>query len=433
MIPPAIEPAGRDMRNRHSRRQISIAVLVLVLAWPASCQETSAAKPSTGDTSEAHLGKGYEALKQDNYDGAVSEFKAALALDPTLVLRARFPMAVALFESHKSGEARREFEAVRGEVGDHPNILYYLGRLDLEDNNIGGAIQNLNKAAAKPPFPDTAYYLGFAYFKKGDLTAAEKWLNEAAQLNPQDSRVQYQLGVVYRKGGREEDARKAMARSKELRQGEDNESKLKLECSQKLDQGQRDEARAICQQLYDPNDAKKLTALGTIYGQHGDLEDALKPLRRAAELEPHAPQMQYNVALAYYQLNQFEAARAPLANALKRWPDLFQLNSLYGAVLLKLGEDLPGYQALRHAHQLNPDDSGTADLLYVTTLGLARKSQNAKRYSDSLRYLEEAAQLRPREPEPHLRMAEVYTLTARTAEASAEQREAARLGKNSVE
>ncbi len=27
----------------------------------------------------------------------------------------------------------------------------------------------------------------------------------------------------------------------------------------------------ICEQLYDPNDADKLTELGTIYGQHGDL------------------------------------------------------------------------------------------------------------------------------------------------------------------
>ena len=115
-------------------------------------------------------------------------------------------------------------------------------------------------------------------------------------------------------------------------------ARLRLECRQKLDQGQREEARTVCEQLYDPDNADKLTELGTIYGQHGDLEAALKPLRRAAELAPHSPQMQYNLALTYYQLNQFEQARGPLANSLKRWPDLFQLNALYGAVLAKLGE-----------------------------------------------------------------------------------------------
>src|SRR5437899_11086421 len=101
-----------------------------------------------------------------------------------------------------------------------------------------------------------------------------------------------------------------------------------MECAQKLDQGLRDEARAVCEQLYDPDDAEKLTELGTIYGQHGDSEAALKPLRRAVELAPQSPQMQYNLALAYFQLNRSEEPSTALASALQRWTDLFQLNAL---------------------------------------------------------------------------------------------------------
>ena len=167
--------------------------------------------------------------------------------------------------------------------------------------------------------------------------------------------------------------------------------------------------------------------MGTIYGQHGDLQEALKPLRRAAELAPESPQMQYNLALTYYQLNRFQEARGPLDRAMKRWPDLFQLSALYGAVLLKLGEDLAAYEALRHAHQLNPQDSGTGDLLYLTTLALARKSQGSRQYSEALRYFTEAGKLRPEEPAPHRSMAEIYTLTGHTAQATAERREADRL------
>jgi tetratricopeptide (TPR) repeat protein len=414
------------LRAMGMRVGLLLATLVVAVAGSgrAGTQQESA---------ESHVGKGYEALKQDNYDQAVGEFRAALDLDPKLVLRARFPLAVALFEMHKSDEARQELETVRSEVGDHPNVLYYLGRLDLDEQKFPSAIRNLSKAAVEPPFPDTAYYLGFAYSKQGDFTAAEKWLQEAARLNPQDSRIPYQLSVVYRKQGRQEDAAKALALSGELRRRNENDTALKGECAEKLDKGLRDEARRICEQLYDPGNAEKLTALGTIYGQHGDAEDALRPLQRAAELSPQSPQMQYNLALVYYQLNRFEEARAPLANALKRWPDLFQLNSLYGAVLLKLGEDVQAYQALRQAYQLNPQDSGTADLLYNTSLQLGRKNQESGKYSDSLRYLQEAARLRPREPEPHRRMAEIYTRTARTAEATAEQREAERLRKNSTD
>jgi protein O-GlcNAc transferase len=398
------------------------AALIMPCAPSFAFQQTSAAEK--GDSPEAHLGKGYDALKQDRYDAAASEFQAALRIDPKLTLRARFPLAVALFESHKSDEARRELEAVRREVGDHPNVLYYLGRLDLDARNFTGAIRNLNQAATKPPFPDTAYYLGYAYFKNGDLTSAEKWLKVAAEANPRDARVQYQLASVYRKQGREQEAQKAIAMSEELRQRDTDESRIKLECAQKLDHGPRQEALAFCEQLYDPDDAEKLTALGTTYGQHGELEKALRPLSRAAELAPQSPQMQYNLAYAHYQLNQLEEARAPLANALQRWPDLFPLNALYGAVLLKLGQDRSAYDALRHAHQLNPQDPATLELLHAVSLALASKSQASGQYSDSLRYFQEAAALSPQDPEPHRHMAEVYVSLGRPAQAKAEQNKA---------
>jgi len=432
---------GRDARAHIKRRTYNDLVLAMstptlqrrTLLWLAllalfSLAITKAStQATTPDTPEAHLGKGYDALKQDRYDAAVTEFRAALAADPGVSVRARFPLAVALFELHKSGEARHELELVRHEVGDHPNVFYYLGRLDLDDHLYPSAIQNLTKAAAQPPFPDTSYYLGYACFKQGNLAAAEKWLKEASRLTPRDARVPYQLGLVYRKQGREQDAAKSLALSEKLRQRDSEQSRLRMECRQKLDQGLREEAHAICEQLYDPDDADKLTELGTIYGQYGDPQAALKPLRRAAELAPQSPQMQYNLALTYYRLNQFEQAREALANSVKRWPDLFQLTSLYGAILAKLGEDLPAYQALQHAHQLNPQDQETANLLYATTFGLAQKSKSAGQYAESLRYLEEASSLRPQEAEPHRRMAEIYTLTSRPAQAEQEKQKADRL------
>jgi tetratricopeptide (TPR) repeat protein len=383
-----------------------------------------------GETIESHLGKGYDALKQDSYSVAATEFRAALRLDPKLTLRARFPLAVALFELHQPADARKEFEAVRRETGDHPNILYYLGRLDLEERKFAGAIANLNQAAGKPPFPDTAYYLGFAYFQNGNFAEAEKWLKNATKMTPQDARVLYQLGQVYRKQGNEDEARKTLQQSEEVRRRGNTESQLRMDCAQKLNEGPREEAHALCDRMYDPNDAAKLTALGTIYGQHGELEAALKPLQRAAELEPESPQNQYNVALTYFQMNRLEEARAPLRKAVERWPDLFQLSALYGAVLAKLGEDQAAYSALGHAHQLNPQDKGTEDLLFLTTLGLGRKSQAAKEYAEGLRYFQEAAKLKPQEASPHEGMAEIYEVTGRTSLTASEQREAERLRKN---
>jgi len=362
------------------------------------------------DAPEAHLGRGYDALKSDRYDEAVTEFREALRLDPALVSRARFPLAVALFEMKESSQARQEFEAVRREMGDHPNILYYLGRLDLLDQNFGGAIRNLTKAMAQPPFPDTAYYLGFACLKQGDLPAAEKWLRVAAQANPADSAVPYQLALVYRKEGRDEEAKKAFALSTELREKGAEERQLRHDCEQKLNDGLREKAHAVCGRLYDPDNAEKLTLLGTIYGQHGDLQAALEPLRRAAELEPQSPQMQYNLAFTYYELNRLEEARAPIARAAERWPDLFQLNSLYAAVLVRMGRDLEAWPVLLRAHQLNREDARTSDLLCGAAVRLGRASLADRKYPEALRYFEEAAKLRPADPEIQRGLAEARQL-----------------------
>jgi tetratricopeptide (TPR) repeat protein len=390
----------------------------------AAAQSGGSQRTSSSDSLELHLGNGYEALKQEQYEVAEKEFQAALAIDPGLVMRARFPLAVSLFEQHKSAESRREFEIVRKAAGEQPGIWYYLGRLDLDEGNYQGAIQNLNKASLRPPFPDTAFYLGLAYLKQGLNPDAEKWLKKAIELNADDSRAEYQLATLYRKEGRQEEADQAFRQSKERKARSDALSRLKFDCAQELDRGPSEKAAATCEQLYDPNDAEKLTTLGILYGQHGDLQKALKPLQRAAQLAPQSPQMQYNLAFTYFKLKRFEDARVPLEGAVQRWPDLFSLNALYGAVLFNLGEVLPAYQALHHAHQLNSQDANTTALLYQSTLELARRSEEAAADAEALRYLQEAAALAPSSPEPHQRMAAIYKRTGHPEQASEEARKA---------
>jgi tetratricopeptide (TPR) repeat protein len=396
---------------------------VSLLGWRAAGQTAGAPRSSTADSLEQHLGKGYEALKQEKYDEAEKEFRAALQIDPSLVMRAQFPLAVALFEQRKNAESRREFEAVRAAVGDQPSIWYYLGRLELDERNFKGAIEKLGKASARPPYPDTAFYLGLAYLKQGSNQEAEKWLKKATELNPGDSRAEYQLANLYRKEGRQEEANQAFQRSKEKRAQSDKRSQLTWQCAQELDSGPSTQAPS-CDQLYDPNDAEKLTTLGILYGQHGELEKALKPLQRAAELAPHSPQMQYNLAFTYFQLKRFEDARGPLESAVGRWPDLFPLNALYGAVLWNLGEVLPAYQALEHAHRLNSQDTGVSSLLYQSLLELAKRSEEGAKNSEALRYLQEAASVAPAEAEPHRRMAEIYKRIGKTEQAREEEQKA---------
>lgn len=400
-----------------------------VCARGAAAQTASSSASAATESLELDLGRGYEALKQEKYDEAEKEFRAALAIDPQLAMRARFPLAVALFEQHKNGDSRQELERVRHDAGDQPGIWYYLGRIDLDEHDYRGAVENLLKASAHPPFPDTAFYLGMAYVKQGFDQQAEKWLKRATELNPDDSRAQYQLAILYRKEGRQEEANEAFQRSKENKAKSDKLSQLKWQCGQELDHDPTGTAPS-CDELYDPNDADRLTSLGILYGQHGQLEKALPPLQRAAELMPQAPQMQYNLAYTYFQLKRFQDALGPLDSAVKRWPDLFPLNALYGAVLWNLGEVQLAYEALHHAHQLNAQDAGTAGLLEQSLLKLAENAGKTGENAQALQYLLEASTVSPSDPEPHVRLAEIYQQLGKADQARTERQKANALSRS---
>ena len=331
-------------------------------------------------------------------------------------------MAAALFELQKTGDARREFLAVRSAAGARPDVAYYLGRIDLLEGDSKAAIRELTEAVKRPPFPDTAFYLGSAYLKDGQLVPAEKWLQTAAELAPDDAHVQERLGVLYQRQGRKAESEKAVATAAELRQKDAATSKLRVDCAQKLAAGTVAEARQVCEQLFDSNDSTKLTMLGTLYGARGDYEDALRPLCRAAELNPKSPQTEYNLALVYFRVSRFAEARAALEPVAKLWPDLVEINALLGAALYKLGEHPEAYQVLRRAHDLDPQDPATAGMLFESAMTLAEKSLASRQYRASENYLNQAARLYPDDPEPHRRLVKVYRADGRSLDAADEQR-----------
>ncbi len=382
--------------------------------------------PLATDSAQAHVGKGYEYLKDERFQEAAREFQAALELNPSLV-RARYQLAVCQFALGKWKESREQFERLRAETGADPSVSYYLGRLDLQEGNIDAAIRQLESLASGPPFPDTAYYLGSAYLKKDNLEAAEKWLRRAATADPHDFRVPDHLARVYQKSGRREEAEKEYARSAELRQRFNEASRLAVACSQELETRKLEDARATCQQLFDPNDPDKLTTLGMLYGQHGHYAEALEPLQRAARLDPGSSEIQHNLGLTCFRLQRYAEARAPLQKAVELRPDFFGSNALLGATLYALKSDEPAYRALDHAHQLNPQDADTAGLLFKLA-GLLAEARCAKNeVVECLTYLRKAAELHPADAEVHRRLSKVYSLLDRPADAARENQEAERL------
>jgi tetratricopeptide (TPR) repeat protein len=395
---------SRRFRIRHA--PLPALTLFLTFAQPVCASIGKAQEPASAGTSEAHLGKGYEAVKDERYQVAAEEFQSALALNPRLV-RARYQLAVCWFALGRTQEARQEFDRLQKETGGDPSVVYHLARLDMRAGDVEAAIKRFTRLVNDPPFPDTAYYLGTAYVKKGELAVAEKWLQVAARADPRDYRVPEHLARIYQREGRKTEAEKQFELSSRLRQRYDQASRQAVTCSQLLETKPLDEAKPACQQLFDPNDPDRLTTLGLLYGQHGRYDEAVMPLEEACRLDPDSFEIQHDLGLSYFRVRRYREARKPLEQAVALRPDFFGSNALLGATLYALGEDEASYKVLGHAHALNPEDRDTANLVFKEALILANKEETQKNYHAALAYLQAAAQLQPQDQEIQQRISEL--------------------------
>ncbi len=385
------------------------AVVMVPLAAPS--QTFRGPLRTEAASTEANIGKGYRDIQNRRYSEAAREFKAALSSHPGLT-QARYQLAICEFALGRLEIARKEFDRVEKEKKASPEVIYYLGRIDLQEGYYESAVHTFSEIASSPPFPDTSYYLGSAYLHQGKLQAAEKWFRQAAKLNPRDFRIPDHLARVYQREKRTAEAEKEYALSAKLRRYYDQGANEAISCSQALATLSAAQARAICQRLFDPLDPDKLTLLGTIYGQYGDYQDALASLDLASKLDPDSWAVLHNLGLTDFRLHRYSEALAPLQKATSLRPEFFGSSALLGATLYALHRDEAAFQTLQHAHQLNPQDADTKRLLFNESLVLARQQYVNKNYSDCLKFLHYAAILRPGDEGVQRRIANVEKLLA---------------------
>jgi len=222
------------------------------------------------------------------YFNSALAFKKAELIEP-LDEASRFTLAMAYLAGGRPDGARIELERLAETQPKTSLYIYWLARLDYDDQKFEAAIEKLNKAIALTPDYMKAHdNLGLCLEALGRYDEAAESYQEAIRLN----RLQktgsawppLNLGVML------------------LKRGKGGEAEGYL----------REALR------YDPGFAEAHYRLGTLLEKKGQAAEAIAELKRAAALDPAYPEPQYALARLYRKTGDLEEAKAALRDFQRR-------------------------------------------------------------------------------------------------------------------
>jgi tetratricopeptide (TPR) repeat protein len=282
-------------------------------------QQLAATHP---DSAEAHAGLGtvYAEAQPANLEGAITEFQAALRLDPTKD-EARLALGRALISQQKFSDALgplREYteHEPRDFQGYYAAALAYHG-LRQSDS----AIEMLQKAARLAPESyEVRYELGLALAAAGQTERAIRELQVAERVRPSAPDVHNQLARLLAKAGQEELAQKEHAQFAAL-----------------VSRGDPDAA------------AGKFNAQANQLLAAGNARAAADAYRSALRADPKNPQLHYNLSLALDQLGDRAAEQQELEKSIQLDPELAVAHNQLGVLALQSNRTSEAEQEFKKA------------------------------------------------------------------------------------
>jgi tetratricopeptide (TPR) repeat protein len=158
---------------------------------------------------------------QDDFQGAIAQYRRALELDPQLP-GGHFEIGQLALQESTAEPARqiaeKEFRTALSADPKNAECLYMLGEIQWLRSQPQEAFAFYKQALAlRPAFVDAHIAVGKALTTLGQTNAAVQELLEAVRLDPQSEVAHYRLSEVYRRLGRMQDAERELAAFRELR------------------------------------------------------------------------------------------------------------------------------------------------------------------------------------------------------------------------
>jgi arylsulfatase A-like enzyme/Flp pilus assembly protein TadD len=226
------------------------------------------------------------------------------------------------FQRHEDDQA----EALLHEVQERDPQIYVipfmLGESALRREDWDAAAQQLQRCLAlNPDFDHAMTGLARALAKLGRADEAKSWLQKALQINPENYRAWYEVGLL--------DARTLDARTKSDPAAALSSYQRAIAIQPNFSPGQRETGMAFFQQKdyaaaathlekalsLGLEDARLHNFLGICYAQTNRMSKAVREHQRAIALDPKLAEAHLNLGLAYQHLGKITEARAEYATA----------------------------------------------------------------------------------------------------------------------
>jgi tetratricopeptide (TPR) repeat protein len=332
------------------------------------------------DAKWAHVLIGIMSDADDELDGSIAEFRAALALDPDFFI-ARRNLAARLVTAGKLEEANAEYVLLAARYPNHVEVLAGLGELALAQGRFDEADALFGKAESldprEPRYPtrrgDAALGKGDAmagierleqalrmdpsyapamgsltryYFNKGDFSAAEPLLADFAEIAPDDPEAQAMYGQVLRLNGETQAALPHLEKAQKLAPNDPDIAETLASAYMELGQLPAAEAIYVAMAGADPKRAATFAALGRVRAFLGNYPDAIASWKTAAELDPTNAAYAAGVGEALMYSQNYGEALAAFDRALELDPARPETWSFKGATLKYMGRGAEAVVAL---------------------------------------------------------------------------------------
>lgn len=326
------QPASDQGPNQHADQTVPLTI-ALALAYLQAGQTSKASEileklvANNPESAEPHIALGTLRMESQppNLDGAISEFRTALQLDP-----------------------------------EHDEARLALGRGLIAQGKFPEAVSPLKEYIAREPADPQGYYAaGVAYKGLQQWDPAAELLARAARLDPSNYDAHYELGLALAQSGRIEPAIRELKTAEEIRPSTPQvhaELARLLEKAGQNDLAAKERAAAASAVARGSahSEAGALNAKGNELLAAGDARGSAAAYRQAIRDHPNNPELHYNLSLALEKLGDPAGEKQELEKAVRLDPQLAVAHNQLGILAMQSGQIAQSEAEFKKAISIDP-------------------------------------------------------------------------------